>query len=53
LKKQKALSREELYKRGKGFSLNPKGNPIFNNGPVPTIEDVLFLLRQKWPDYSA
>ena len=40
-----SLSKEELYLRGQGFSLNPKGKPLFKK-PVETVEEVLAVLPQ-------
>jgi hypothetical protein len=55
MEETKKLSKEELVKRGQGFSLNPRGNPIIveacesldevldkmkNNGIVPYENDL-------------
>ena len=42
----KQLSRQELYLRGKGFSFNPKGKPIFMTA-VNSYEEVLAMLNNR------
>jgi hypothetical protein len=38
------LPKEELYRRGKGFSLNPKGKPIFVE-TLASVEDVIDKMK--------
>lgn len=40
-----ALSREELVRRSQGFSLNPRGKPIFIEA-LDTIDDVLDRMKK-------
>jgi hypothetical protein len=39
-----SLSKEELYIRGQGFALNPKGNPRIEK-PMATVEDVVAVIE--------
>ena len=41
----KSLTKEELVKRGQGFSLNPRGKPIFVEA-LDTIDAVLDKLKE-------
>jgi hypothetical protein len=46
-----ALSKEELIRRGKGFSLNPRGKPIISDA-LNTTEEVIDTMRKKLPDFD-
>lgn len=46
-----SLSKEELKKRGQGFSLNPRGKPIFTEG-LKSVDDVKKVMREKLPDFD-
>lgn len=41
---EKKLSKEELYRRSKGYSLNKKGKPIFKK-TVKTLDEALEILK--------
>ena len=45
------LSKEELVKRAKGFSLNPRGNPIITEG-LNSLDEVIKTMREKLPDFE-
>ena len=45
IEETKKLSREELVHRGQGFSLNPRGKPIFVES-MPSLDDVLNKMKE-------
>jgi hypothetical protein len=45
------LSREELVKRSRGFSLNPRGKPIIVEG-LSSLDEVIHIMREKLPDFE-
>ena len=45
------LSREELVKRGQGFSLNPRGKPIIIKG-LDSLDEVIKVMKEKLPDFE-
>jgi hypothetical protein len=51
IKETKLLSKEELRKRGQGFSLNPRGKPIITGG-LNSLDDVKRVMREKLPDFD-
>ena len=51
IEETKKLSREELVKRGQGFSLNPKGRPIIIQG-LNSLDEVVKIMREKLPDFE-
>jgi hypothetical protein len=46
------LSREEIFKRSQGFSLNPSGKPHIIN-TLDTVEEVVSFLKEQGVDISA
>jgi hypothetical protein len=46
-----SLTKEELVKRGQGFSLNPRGKPIIIKG-LGSIDEVINTMREKLPDFE-
>lgn len=50
-KETAALSKEELKRRGRGFSLNPRGKPIFIEA-LTSVEDVKKVMREKLRDFD-
>jgi len=51
IEETKKLSREELVKRGQGFSLNPRGKPIIVN-MCESLDEVIKTMREKLPDFE-
>lgn len=45
------LCKEELIKRGQGFSLNPRGNPIIIEG-LNSLDEVKETMREKLPQFE-
>jgi len=44
------LSREEIQRRSRGYSLNPRRRPFFKGNSLPTISDVVQYLKEKGVD---
>lgn len=51
IEETKKLSREELVKRGQGFSLNPRGKPIIVEA-CESLDEVIKTMREKLPDFE-
>jgi hypothetical protein len=51
MEETKLLTREELVKRGHGFSLNPRGKPIITEG-LDSLDDVIKVMKEKLPDFE-
>ena len=51
MEETKRLSKEELIRRGGGFSLNPRGKPIITQG-LNSLDEVIKVMREKLPNFE-
>ena len=48
---EKKLSKEELIRRGQGFSLNPRGKPIITK-ELDSLDAVIKVMKEKLPNFD-